>query len=220
MRKALTFVLTLAMAAFFATPLAAQRQVLAGSIAGRSVNVAGSGMAGERVELLAGTTVVNTTETNGLGEWSFKNVQPGAYIVRMNVRGRIAGVRVSIETGQVVTGTMIVVPAATASTQLGVLSSLLSLAPVTAAAAAQTVSATVDSAKTTELSPKLLVEILTKLSPEERKTFAAEVVDAIKGKEVGSVTFAQYQKEFEDIAKTGTVPPVASFSPPTKVSGN
>jgi len=220
MRKALRFALAMVVSACFAMPLTvlAQNQVTGASLAGRSVDVAGSGMSGERVELLRGTDVVTTTTTNGLGEWSFRGVEPGVYTVRMNVRGRIAGVRVTVEAGQVVANTMIVVPAAIASTQLGSLANLLTLLPATTAATVSTVSATVDVAKTTELSPDLVVEILSKLSTEEVKAFAAAVVDAIKGEVVGAATFAQYQQQFVDMEKTGIVPPPTAFEPPKEVS--
>ena len=79
MRKALKFALAVCVAACFSMPLTllAQNQMTGGSLSGRSVNVAGSGMSGERVELLRGTDVVSTTTTNGLGEWSFRGVEPG-----------------------------------------------------------------------------------------------------------------------------------------------
>jgi hypothetical protein len=220
MRKVLTFALAIAIAAIVATPLTlvAQSQATIASVAGRSVDAAGRGVSGERVELLAGTTVVSTTTTNGLGEWSFASVQPGIYTVRMNVRGRIAGVRVTVAAGQVISGTMVVVPAATASAQLGALANLLTLVPAAAAGTTAVATATVQETETVEVSPALLVAILTELTPTERQAFAAAVVAAVQNEAVGSAPFAQYAAQFEVIANTGTVPPPSSFSPPVPVS--
>lgn len=219
MRKALRFALTAVVVACFAMPLTlvAQNQVTANSLGGRSVDVAGRGVSGERVELLRGTEVIDSVNTNGLGEWSFRNVAPGAYVVRMNVRGRIAGVRVTVEAGQVITGTMIVVPAATASLQLGAFANLLTLVPAATATTVSTVAATVDVSKTTELSPALLVEILQALPAADRQAFAAAVVAAIKDEPVGAATFAQYQAQFTAIATNPTAP-IPVFPQPVPVS--
>lgn len=220
MRKALRIALTVAMVTCFAAPLTvlAQNQVPAASVAGRSVDVAGRGMSGERVELLIDTTVVSTTTTNGVGEWSFNGVAPGVYTVRMNVRGRIAGVRVTVAAGQVISGTMVVVPAASASLQLGAIGNLLTLVPAATTAATTVTAATVQEVQTVELSPAILVKILETLPVTERQAFAEAVVAAINTQATGSAPFAQYKDEFIAVAATGTVPPPTSFSPPTSVS--
>lgn len=222
MRKALTFALTVAVAAGSITPLTLSAQTpalnkVAGALSGRSVNAAGQGLAGERVELVRDTTVVSSVTTNGLGEWSFRGVESGVYVVRMNVRGRIAGVRVTVAAGQVVTGTMIVVPAATASLQIGTLANLLTLLPAATATTVQTVAATVNVTKTVELNENNLRAVLQKLPEADRKAFAEAVIDAIQDKEVGSATFAQYLSEFKQIASNPAVVPV--FPPPIVISG-
>lgn len=218
MRKAPIFALAVAVVACFLMPLTvlAQTQITA-AIGGRSVDAAGRGVSGERVELLLGTQVLNTVTTNGLGEWSFRGVEPGVYVVRMNVRGRIAGVRVTVAAGQVVSGTMIVVPAATASLQLGALANLLTLIPAATATTLSTVAATVQVTETTELSPAILVQILTALPAAERAAFAAAVVAAIKNEPVGAAMFAQYQQQFTQIAANPSAP-LPSFPPPVAVS--
>jgi hypothetical protein len=217
MRKALTFILPVAMVAFLAMPLIAQSRVVGGSLAGRSVDVAGRGVAGERVELLSDTTVVSTVETNGLGEWSFKSVQPGVYVVRMNVRGRVAGVRVTVAAGQVIAGTMIVIPAATVSSQLGVLANLLTLVPTGIATTASITAQTVQVTDTTELSPALLVQVLSAMSSTERQAFSAAVYQAIKDIPVGEATFAQYKEQFQQMAASPTAA-IPTFQPPLPVS--
>jgi len=92
---------------------------------------------------------------------------------------------------------------------------LLALVPAASAATVSTVSATVDAAKTTELNPTLLADILKALPDADRKAFAAAVVDAIKNEPVGAATFAQYQAQFTQVAATGVVP---VFPPPIAVS--
>jgi hypothetical protein len=220
MRKALISVLTAAVVALAAGPLTAfaQAQFAMASLAGRSVDPAGRSMAGERVELLNGTTVVSTTTTNGLGEWSFKGVQPGVYTVRMNVRGRVAGIRVTVEAGQALTGTMVVVPAATASLQLGLIGNLITLVPAAATAATTVTATTIQEVETVELSPTILVQILEALPVDERQAFAAAVVAAVQDSAQGSAPFAQYEAQFQVIANTGTVPPPSVFTPPVPVS--
>lgn len=223
MRRVLTLALTAALAASLASPLtvraqgAASATIPAASLAGRSVDPMGRAVGGEKVELLRGTEVVASVTTNGLGEWSFPRVDPGEYVVRMNVRGRIAGLRVTVAAGQVATGTMIVVPAATASLQLGTLANLLALLPSAAATTVQTVAAQVNVTKTVELNEQKLMAVLKALPEADRKAFAQAVVSAIEGKATGSATFAQYLKEFKAIVANPAVVPV--FNPPVVVSG-
>lgn len=221
MRNALKFALTMAVMACISMPLnlLAQNQVLSGTVGGRSVDAAGRGVSGERVELLIGTQVITSVTTNNFGEWSFKGVQPGDYTVRMNVRGRIAGVRVTVAAGQVVSRAMIVVPAASASLQLGMLANLLTLVPAAAASTASVAAATVQDVETVELSPALLVAILNELPAADRKAFADAVVAAIGTGTTGTAPFAQYKDEFVKIAANPAAPVVAtSFTPPADVS--
>lgn len=218
MRKAMKFALTLAVMVSFAMPLTmlAQAQVTVGSVSGRSVDAIGRGVFAERIELVRGTQVVSTITTSGSGEWSFRGVEPGDYIVRMNVRGRIAGVRVAVGVGQAVTGTMIVVPTAV-SPQLGSLASLLSALPTAVAATtAAAASATLD-VETVELNPTILVQILEALPVAERQAFAAAVVAAVESQATGTAPFAQYTEQFTAIVNspTATIP---TFPPPVPVS--
>lgn len=219
MRKALTLAVALALVGGFVVPagIAAQNQLNLGMVSGKSVDVAGRGMSGERVQLLSGTDVLDTATTNGLGEWSFRSVKPGIYTVRMNVRGRIAGVRVTVGTGQTVAGTMIVVPAATASLQLGALTNLLALVPAGTAATVSTVAATIAEVETLELSPQILVDILNALPVDVRQAFAAAVVEAIEDQATGSAPFAQYQEQLEAV-RDNPVLPVPPLPDPTPVN--
>lgn len=223
MRKVLTLALTVALATTLATPLTLLAQNAlnalspAGTVAGRSVDAMGRGVFGERVELVRGTQVVNTATTNGLGEWSFRGVEAGEYIIRMNVRGRIAGVRVTVANGQSIAGTMIVVPAATASKQLGLVANLASLVPAMSATVAAAAASVVQDVETTELDEEILQDILEALPPAERQAFAASVISAIQEQPAGSAApFAQYQAQLVQIVINPTIVP--TFPPPQPVS--
>lgn len=216
MRKALTLALTVALVTSFAMPLTllAQNQATVGTVAGRSVDAMGRGVFGERVELVRDTQVVNAVTTNGLGEWSFRAVEPGVYVVRMNVRGRIAGVRVTVAAGQALNGTMIVVPAATASLQLGLLANLVSLVPAMSVSVAAAAASVVQVVETTELSPALLTQVLQAMPEAERQAFAAAVVATIQANPTAGGTFTQYVQQFQTIATAPPGTPVPSFPAP------
>lgn len=219
MRKALTFALTVAAVAMFAAPstLLAQSRVATGSITGRSVDAVGRGVAGERVELLRGTQVILTTTTSGLGEWAFRVVDAGEYTVRMNVRGRMAGIRVTVSAGQAVAGSMIVVPTAVAP-QLGLVANLASLVPAMSASVAAAAASVVQDVETTELDEEILQDILEALPPADRQAFAASVVAAVQAQPTGSAApFAQYTQQLIQIVINPTVVP--TFPPPVPVSG-
>lgn len=223
MRKVLTLALTMALATSLATPLTLLAQspattaALAGTVAGRSVDVMGRGMYGERVELVRGTEVVASATTNGLGEWSFRAVEPGVYVVRMNVRGRIAGVRVTVAAGQAINGTMIVVPAATAAMQLGLVANLASLVPAMSASVAAAAASVVQDVETTELDEEILMDILEALPPAERQAFAATVIATVQAQPTGAAApFAQYTQQLVQIVVNPTIVP--TFPPPVPVS--
>ncbi len=223
MRKVLTVALTVALATSLATPLTLLAQsafgmaTSVGTVAGRSVDPMGRGVFGERVELVRGTQVVSTTTTNGLGEWSFRSVEPGEYILRMNVRGRIAGLRVTVAAGQAINGTMIVVPAATASLQLGLVANLASLVPAMSATVAAAAASVVQDVETTELDDEILEAILEALPVAERQAFAASVVAAINAQPNGSAApFQQYETLLLQIVVNPSVVP--NFPPPQPVS--
>lgn len=223
MRKVLTVALTVALATTLATPLTLLAQsafgapASVGTLAGRSVDPMGRAVFGERVELLRGTQVVSTTTTNGLGEWSFRAVEPGEYIVRMNVRGRIAGLRVTVAAGQAINGTMIVVPAATAALQLGLVANLASLVPAMSASVAAAAASVVQNVETTELDEVILRDILEALPPADRQAFAASVVAAVQAQPSGSAApFQQYTQQLIQIVINPTVVP--TFPPPVPVS--
>ena len=223
MRKVLTVALTVALATTLATPLTLLAQsafgtvASVGTLAGRSVDPMGRAVFGERVELLRGTQVVHTTTTNGLGEWSFRAVEPGEYIVRMNVRGRIAGLRVTVAAGQALNGTMIVVPAATASLQLGLVANLASLVPAMSASVAAAAASVVQDVETTELDEEILMDILEALPPAERQAFAATVIATVQAQPTGAAApFAQYTHQLVQIVVNPTVIP--TFPPPVPVS--
>lgn len=223
MRNARILTFTVALAVVLATPftLIAQQAsfagATAGAVAGRSVDAMGRGVFGERVELLRGTDVVEAVTTNGLGEWSFRSVEPGVYVVRMNVRGRIAGVRVTVAAGQAINGTMIVVPAATASLQLGLVANLASLVPAMSATVAAAAASAVQDVETTELNETILKDILEALPEFDRQAFAASVVAALQSGQPGAAApFQQYVTQLVQIVINPNVVP--TFPPPVPVS--
>jgi hypothetical protein len=216
-RKALTVAVVLAVAA---TTILAQERVLLGSIAGRAMDAAGRGVEGVRVELMNGSLIVGTATTNTAGDWSIADVKPGDYVARVNIKGRITGVRLTVVGGQQ-TNAMIVVSTASVAPQLGaligVLSNVVSSATVLAVQTAVGVTTETD---TTELNDEILEEILSELTPAERQTFANAVLAAIeeaKSNGAAASPFAKYETIFENIA-TNPNAPVPDFGPPTSQS--
>jgi len=115
-------------------PLAAQQ----GTISGEALDAGGRALAGQRVELVQSGEVVQTTTTGTRGEWTFANVAPGEYVVRMLVNGQVTGIRVSLASGQAVTNALIVAPSAAAPSAaflaaLGLLGATLVVVGVAAA---------------------------------------------------------------------------------------
>lgn len=84
------------------------------TISGRAVDAGGRALVNQRVELARANEIVGSTNTGSRGEWSFTNVTPGDYVVRMVVNGQVAGIRVSVTPGQTLTSALIVAPSAAA----------------------------------------------------------------------------------------------------------
>lgn len=84
------------------------------TIAGEAVDAGGRALVGQRVELVQGGTVVQTTTTGARGEWRFTNVRPGEYVVRLAVNGQVTGIRVMVGAGQAIERALIVAPSAAA----------------------------------------------------------------------------------------------------------
>lgn len=217
LRKALTLAVTVAIVTL-AVPstMLAENPTLVGSVAGRAVDAAGRGVGSQRVELMQGGFVVSVATTSAHGEWAFRDVRPGDYVVRMTINGKVAGVRVSITAGQATAGTLIVVPTSTVAPQLGSLASLvLSLGPTAATAVAATGFAQSVDTETTLPDEETLREILDNLSPEQAEAFAAAILEVIQ--ENPNSPFVQYQEELVIVVATGgqTIP---VFEPPVIVS--
>lgn len=85
-----------------------------GTIAGEAVDAGGRALVGQRVELVQGGLVIQTTTTGPRGEWRFTNVAPGEYVVRLVVNGQVSGIRVSLAAGQAVERALLVAPSAAA----------------------------------------------------------------------------------------------------------
>lgn len=199
-RKPLIFALAFVTAAFW-MPAGLLAQTPSGLVSGRAVDASGRGVANQRVELVQNTLVVSTVTTDVMGDWSFAGVAPGDYVVRMNIKGHIAGVRVSVASGQMLTGTLIVVPTAVVAPQLGVIANLTNLittlAPTAAAAVTSAATAVVADVKTTVIDEEKLVAILAALSRENLEAFTAAILTVIQNNP--STAYAQYQQQFKEI---------------------
>jgi hypothetical protein len=184
MRKAMTLALAAVMVTSFGTFAGAESLLNASSLEGRAVDAAGRGVGSQRVELVRGTLVMSVTTTNGSGDWVFTDVAPGDYVVRMNIGGKIAGVRVSVATGHSVAGTLIVVPTAGVSAQIGavaagLLSNLASVLPTIAAATVSAGTAVGIETEAASLSPEIVQQIVNALPTTARLAFAEQVVAAL-----------------------------------------
>jgi hypothetical protein len=185
MRKALT-VATAALVLALGMPLAAStaKSGGTGSLTGRTVDVSGRAVAGQRIELLRGTQVVSLATTSLNGTWMFPSVTPGTYVVRTTLNGKVAGVRVTVRAGDALAGTLIVVPAVAAAPQIGVVAGALggaSSAVVTAATAAlATATAATQDTVTLEPDAEAILQVLTNLTPEQRQDFAEALIEAIE----------------------------------------
>ena len=196
MRKSLTFLLAIVVVAF-GLPIASHANSAdrAGSLTGRAVDVAGRAVAGQRVELLRGTEVVDVVTTTAGGDWTFPAVVAGDYVVRMTINNTIAGVRVTVLPGQAIAGNLLVAPAATAAPQFGILAGGLggSLSGVvtaiaTAASAAGAASVNTD---TVRVNPRAVEDILNGLSIDQKLTFVQSLIDALEQVEPASMAFGE-----------------------------
>lgn len=207
-----------AVIAMIVAPVAilAQSQLSASAISGRAIDAAGRGVGSQRVELVQGNHIVATSQTSALGEWSFSDVKPGEYIVRMNIMGRLTGVHVSVFAGQVASGTLIIVSTASVSPQLGGLASLLTVLPTAVTAATTAAVAAGVETETTELNDEILEQILTELAatnPAAAVAFATAVLNAIVEAGGAFSPFSSYVTELMTIIESGgtTIP---NFKPP------
>ena len=135
MKKMLAIVLVLVTAAFIPGVIAAQARGT--MIEGQSVDAAGRAVINQTVELVRDGQVLQTTSTGVRGEFMFTGIPAGDYIVRMNVNGQIAGVRVNVANQTVVNATIVAPSAAAPSAAfiaaLGLLGGVLTSAAVVAA---------------------------------------------------------------------------------------
>jgi len=137
MRKLVTIALIL-LTASLGVPVSVLAQAQPGTISGEALDAGGRALVGQRVDLVWAGEVVQTTTTGSRGEWTFSNVTPGDYIARLLVNGQVAGIKVSMTSGQGVANALIVAPSAAAPSaaffkSLGVLGSTLFLVGVAAA---------------------------------------------------------------------------------------
>jgi hypothetical protein len=84
------------------------------TISGAAMDAGGRAVINQRVELVRAGEIVGSTNTGSRGEWSFMNVTPGDYVVRVVANGQVAGIRVVVTPGQTVTNALIVAPSAAA----------------------------------------------------------------------------------------------------------
>lgn len=218
MRKTLTVAVAVLAMAAFGMPAALAQSFALGSLAGRAVDAAGRGVAGQRVELVRGAEILHVETTDSRGEWAFRDVVAGDYIVRMNVRGKIAGVRLSVGVGQAVSGTLIVVPTATVSPQLGMVAGLLAAVPSIAVTATVATIAATTTVEETAVNNEILMSILQELTPTARVAFAQAIIAAIPAADKAQGTgFAQYTTQLNTVVASGgqTVP---TFPPAKGVS--
>ena len=116
MRKMIAWTLVLVTMSFGIPSLAHAQPVgtaQLATISGEAVDAAGHTLVGQRVDLIENGQVVQTITTGTRGEFSFVNVKPGEYIVRMTINGQNAGMRVVATAGQV-SRAVIVAPSAAA----------------------------------------------------------------------------------------------------------
>lgn len=108
------------------------------TISGETVDAGGRALTNQRVELVREGEIVLSTNTGSRGEWSFTNITPGDYVVRVVINGQVAGIRVSVTPGQTVSNALIVAPSAAAPSAaflagLGLLGATLLTAAIIAA---------------------------------------------------------------------------------------
>ena len=185
MRKSLTFLLAIVTVAF-GLPIAshASSSERASSVTGRAVDVSGRAVAGQRVELLRGTEVIDVVTTTAGGDWMFPAVAAGDYVVRMTINNTIAGVRLTVLPGQTLAGHLLVAPAAAAAPQFGILAgglggglSSVVTAIATAASAAGAASVNTD---TVRINPDEAERILNALDAADKLVFVTALIQALR----------------------------------------
>jgi hypothetical protein len=187
MRKVIGNILVALAVALASSVMSAAPATSLGSISGRAIDAAGRGVAGQRVDLMRGGQAIGRSVTDTRGSWSFTGVDAGEYVVRTSVNGTIAGMRVTVGTGQAVAGTTIVVPTSAVSPQFGALASIVAnLTAAGATSAAAAVTAAVNPTEAVSLDADTVALILTQLQPEERQAFAQAVVQAIDDNAAGT----------------------------------
>lgn len=129
---------------FAQAPASAQLATISGEV----VDAGGRAVVSQQVELVREGQVVQSTTTGSRGEWSFTNVTPGDYVVRVVINGQVSGIRVSVTPGQAVANALIVTPSAAAPSAaflvaaLGLLGATVVVAAVVAAVVVTVVVAT------------------------------------------------------------------------------
>jgi hypothetical protein len=200
MRKALT-VLMVVFVSVVGVPLFARATT--GSVEGRVVDASGRAVTGQRIDLVRDSVVVNTSVTASTGQWLFKEVPAGDYVVRLNIRGTVAGIHVTVTPGASVNGRLIVTPASAAAPQLGAVAGFLasgaSSAVVSAAAvAASAVTSTATSTNTVQADAVAITDVLKTLTPDQRKAFAEELKAAVT--QPGDNPFASEEQKAQLVA--------------------
>jgi hypothetical protein len=110
-RKIIAVVLAVASLTFGAPAAALAQNIQSGSVTGELVDAGGRALPGQRVELVQAGRVMQSTTTGTRGTFTFANVAPGDYIVRMQANGQTAGVRTTVHAG-LAANAMIVAPSA------------------------------------------------------------------------------------------------------------
>jgi len=156
-----------------------------GSVEGRVVDPSGRAVAGQRIELVRDSQVVNTSVTASTGQWMFRDVPAGDYVVKVNVRGAIAGIRVSVTPGASLSGRLIVTPASAAAPQIGAVAGFLasgaSSAVVSAAAvAASAATSAASNTDTVHADAAEVTAVLNTLTSDQKKVFAEELKKAVQ----------------------------------------
>jgi hypothetical protein len=162
------------------------------------------------------------------GQWFFGEVPAGDYVVRLTVRGTVAGIRVTVTPGASVNGRLIVTPASAAAPQLGAVAGFLasgaSSAVVTAAAAAASAATSAaSSTDTVHADAAEVIAVLKTLTPDERKTFAEELKKAVEDAPTGEGNpFATPEQKTELLKELNTLiaNPSAPVVFPSNPSGN
>lgn len=118
-----------------------------GTLSGMVMDAGGRAVVNQAVELVREGQIVQSATTGSRGEWSFSNVAPGDYVVRVVINGQVAGIRVAVSAGQTIANNSIVAPSAAVPSAaflagLGALGATLVVAAIVAAIVVTVVLAT------------------------------------------------------------------------------